>query len=167
MSLLSITEAAHVAGVSRRTIQRSIQSGRLSTATTATGKRALDTSELLRVFGSLRQAPSDMPTPMSQPVATDDATKTLIELLQKQLEKAEEREQQAQQEKAQLLTLLQAEQAARRELEQRLLPPPEPTPPPIHTAQPVRLWLIIALTGAVLAFVGWQWREVIVSALAL
>lgn len=165
MSILSITEAAHVVGVSRRTIQRSIQTGRLSAATTATGERAIDTAELLRVFGPLRQAPSDIPTPMSQPVATDDATKTLIELLQEQLQKAEEREQQAQQEKAQLLTLLQAEQSARRELEQRLLPAPKSRPTPIHPAQPVRLWLVIALAVAALAFVGWQWRDLIILAL--
>jgi excisionase family DNA binding protein len=59
MSLLSITEAAHATGVSRRTIQRSIQSGRLSTATTTTGERAIDTAELLRVFGPLPQVPQD------------------------------------------------------------------------------------------------------------
>jgi excisionase family DNA binding protein len=44
MTLLTITDAARAAGVSRRTIQRSIQSGRLSAATTATGERAIDTA---------------------------------------------------------------------------------------------------------------------------
>ena len=102
MSLLSITEAAHAAGVSRRTIQRSIQSGRLSTAT---GERTIDTTELLRVFGPLRHAPSDTPASMSRPVATNDAPNDtltmLVEVLRDQL-------QQAQQEKARLLAMLEA-----------------------------------------------------------
>ena len=119
MSLLTITEAAHVAGVSRRTIQRSIQSGRLSATTTATGERAIDTVELLRVFGPLRQVPSDTLASMSQVVAPDvapDATVLmLVDVLREQLKQAHE-------EKARLLTLLEAEQQARRDLEQKLLP---------------------------------------------
>jgi excisionase family DNA binding protein len=157
MSLLTLSEAAHTAGVSRRTIQRSIQSGRLSAATTATGERVIDTAELLRAFGPLRQAPSDTPASMSQPVATHDATDTamttLVEVLREQL-------QQAQQEKARLLALLEAEQAARCELEVKLLPAPRPAPSG-------RTWLPVAvLLLLVLAFAGWHWREVIISAVA-
>lgn len=159
MSLLSITEAAHVAGVSRRTIQRSIQAGRLSVATTVTGARAIDTAELLRVFGPLRHAPSDTPAPMSQPVAPnnapDPAVTMLVEVLREQL-------QQAQQEKAQLLALLQAEQQARRELEQKLLPAP---PRPAQNRN-VRLWLVVTLLALVLAFVAWTFRDVIISTAA-
>ena len=144
MSLLTVSEAARVAGVSRRTIQRSIQSGRLSAATTATGERAIDTAELLRVFGPLRHAPSDTPASMSQPVATNDApddTMTmLVEVLRDQL-------QQAQQEKARLLAMLETEQQARRDLETKLLPAPKPA----RTGN-VRVWalvilLLIALAG--------------------
>jgi excisionase family DNA binding protein len=157
MSLLTLSEAAHTAGVSRRTIQRSIQSGRLSAATTATGERVIDTAELLRAFGPLRHAPSDTPASMSQPVATHDATNTamttLVEVLREQL-------QQAQQEKARLLALLEAEQAARCELEVKLLPAPRPAPSG-------RTWLPVAvLLLLVLAFAGWHWREVIISAVA-
>ena len=162
MSLLSITEAAHVAGVSRRTIQRSIQSGRLSTATTTTGERAIDTTELLRVFGPLRHAPSDTPASMSQHVATNDApndapndTMTmLVEVLRDQL-------QQAQQEKAHLLAMLEAEQQARRDLETKLLPAPKPT-----LVGKVRMWILLAMLAAALVFAGWHFRAVIVSALA-
>ncbi len=157
MSLLSITEAAHAAGVSRRTIQRSIQSGRLSAATTATGERAIDTTELLRVFGPLRHAPSDMPASMSQPVATndapDDALTMLVEVLQDQL-------QQAQQEKARLLAMLEAEQQARRELETKLLPAPRPA----QTGK-VRAWALVGLL-VVVAFAGWWFRAAILAALA-
>jgi len=156
MSLLSITDAAHVAGVSRRTIQRSLQSGRLSAATAATGERVIDTAELLRVFGPLRHAPCDTPASMSQGVATHDvpdtATKTLIEVLREQL-------QQAQQDKAQLLALLEAEQQARRDLEMKLLPAPRPAP-----ARNARWWWLVVLLVAVLAFAGWQFRDMIIFA---
>ncbi len=158
MSLLSITEAAHATGVSRRTIQRSIQSGRLSAATTATGKRAIDTTELLRVFGPLRHAPSDTPASMSQPVATndapDDVMTMLIEVLRDQL-------QQVQQEKAHLLAMLEAEQQARRDLETKLLPAPKPTP-----VGKVQVWILLAVLAAALVFAGWHFRAAIVSALA-
>ena len=157
MSLLSITEAAHAAGVSRRTIQRSIQSGRLSAATTVTGERAIDTTELLRVFGPLRHAPSDTPASMSQPVATndapDDTLTVLVEVLRDQL-------QQAQQEKARLLAMLEAEQQARRELETKLLPAPRPA----QTGK-VRAWALVGLL-VVVAFAGWWFRAAILAALA-
>ena len=155
MSLLSISDAAHVAGVSRRTIQRSIQSGRLSTTTSATGDRVIDTAELLRVFGPLRHAPSDMPASMSQSVATNDAaTDTLISVLREQLK-------QSQEEKARLLALLEVEQAARRELETRLLPAPVPRP---ALASKARLWILLALLVTSLA--AWWWREAILGAVA-
>jgi excisionase family DNA binding protein len=151
MSLLTVSEAARVAGVSRRTIQRSIQSGRLSAATTATGERAIDTAELLRVFGPLRHAPSDTPASMSQPVATNDApddTMTmLVEVLRDQL-------QQAQQEKARLLAMLEAEQQARRDLETKLLPAPRPAP-----AGKPRLWVLVILLLLALAFASRYFRD--------
>ena len=154
MSLLSITKAAHAAGVSRRTIQRSIQSGRLSTAT---GERTIDTTELLRVFGPLRHAPSDTPASMSRPVATndapDDTLTMLVEVLRDQL-------QQAQQEKARLLAMLEAEQQARRELETKLLPAPRPA----QTGK-VRAWALVGLLAAVV-FAGWWFRAAILAALA-
>lgn len=154
MSLLSITKAAHAAGVSRRTIQRSIQSGRLSTAT---GERTIDTTELLRVFGPLRHAPSDTPASMSRPVATNDAPNDtltmLVEVLRDQL-------QQAQQEKARLLAMLEAEQQARRELETKLLPAPRPA----QTGK-VRAWALVGLL-VVVAFAGWWFRAAILAALA-
>jgi excisionase family DNA binding protein len=151
MSLLTITEAAHVAGVSRRTIQRSIQSGRLSATTTATGERAIDTAELLRVFGPLRQVPSDTPASMSQAVAPDvapDATALmLVDVLREQLKQAHE-------EKARLLALLEAEQQARRDLEQKLLPPPPPQPePPPHRHH--QLWLLLAILALAIAALVW------------
>lgn len=53
MSQLSIAEAARLTGKDRRTIERQMKNGRLSYTTNAAGARVLDTSELIRVFGSL------------------------------------------------------------------------------------------------------------------
>jgi hypothetical protein len=158
MALLTLSEAARTAGVSRRTIQRSLQSGRWSAATTATGERAIDPAKLLRVFGPLRHAPGDTPASMSQPVAIHDAPDTAmttrVEVLREQL-------QQAQQEKARLLAMLEAEQAARRELEVKLLPAPRPA----RTGK-VRVWVLVVLLAAAPAFAGWHFRAAIVAALA-
>lgn len=56
MAIVSVSEAARLVGKSRRTIQRDIAAGKLSKCDN--GKN-LDTSELLRVYGSLLNAPND------------------------------------------------------------------------------------------------------------
>jgi ferric-dicitrate binding protein FerR (iron transport regulator) len=81
--------------------------------------------------------------------------------MREQLRKAEEREQQAQQEKARLLSLFEAEQAARRDLETKLLPAPRPAP-----TGKVRVWALVGLLAVVAAFAGWRWRDRIVAVLA-
>jgi len=168
MTLLSTNDAARVAGISRRSIQRAIKEGRLSATTDGDGNRVIDTSELIRVYGELRRVADDQAT-MTHSVATEA---TLIAVLQNQLQHAQdqleqvmrqayEREQQAQQEKARLLALLEAEQAARRELEVKLLPAPRP----MRTGE-VRLRILLVGLMVVLALAGWQYRAVIVAALA-
>lgn len=77
------------------------------------------------------------------------------------MRQAHEREQQTQQEKAHLLALLEAEQVARHELETKLLPAPKPA----QTGK-VRVWALVGLLAAVVAFAGWHWRDRIVAALA-
>ena len=54
MPILSITEAAKAAGISRPTLYRRIKSGHLSTARQPDGTKGIDSAELLRVFGTLR-----------------------------------------------------------------------------------------------------------------
>ena len=56
MAIVSVSEAARLVGKSRRTIQRDIAAGKLSKSDN--GKK-LDTSELIRVYGSLLNAPND------------------------------------------------------------------------------------------------------------
>ena len=55
MAKLSITAAAKLAGVSRSTLYRAyIEKGLLSVSKDQKGKRCIETSELLRVFGTLQ-----------------------------------------------------------------------------------------------------------------
>jgi len=54
MSIVSISEAARLVNKSRKTIYKHIHQGTLSTVTTVTGGKGLDTSELIRVYGILR-----------------------------------------------------------------------------------------------------------------
>ena len=56
MAIVSVSEAAQLVGKSRRTIQRDIAAGKLSKCD---NDKKLDTSELLRVYGSLLNAPND------------------------------------------------------------------------------------------------------------
>lgn len=164
MAQFTIAGAARAAGVGRATIQRALKSGRLSATTNEQGERVIDLTELLRVFGPLKQ--SEQPaSSIASPLDTggeQGLSAVLVEVLREQLRKAEEREQQAQQEKARLLSLLEAEQQARRELETKRLPAPRPAP-----TGKGRLWaLLVLLAAAALAFAGWHWREVIISTIA-
>ena len=52
MALVSISEAARLTGKSRTTVQTYIKQGKLTKCTDSSGASKLDTSELLRVFGS-------------------------------------------------------------------------------------------------------------------
>ena len=76
MAIVSVSEAARLVGKSRRTIQRDIAAGKLSKCDN--GKK-LDTSELLRVYGSLLNAPNDadknahMTQDVAPPISSDVA----------------------------------------------------------------------------------------------
>lgn len=166
MAQFTIAGAARAAGVGRATIQRALKSGRLSATTNEQGERVIDLTELLRVFGPLKQSEQLASSIVSQ-LDTDSeqgSSAVLVEVLREQLCKAEEREQQAQQEKARLLSLLEAEQQARRELETKLLPTPALRPVPTSKG---RLWALIILLLVVLIFTSWRWLDAIIPALHL
>lgn len=57
MALVSISEAARLTGKSRTTMQSYIKQGKLTKCTDSNGASKLDTSELLRVFGSFHGQP--------------------------------------------------------------------------------------------------------------
>lgn len=133
--LLTISAAAEAAGVNRRTLQRAIADGRLSVTRDAQGKRGVDPAELFRVFATPAAAAADTATDAATATATPlppaprpgqpapaarAATVTAnaaLDALSAQLAAAAERE-------AWLRSLLEEERAARRDLEQRLLPAP-------------------------------------------
>lgn len=58
MALVSVTEAARLTGKNRATIHRYIKQGKLSQSTDATGSKKVETSELLRVFGTISASPA-------------------------------------------------------------------------------------------------------------
>ena len=54
MTVLSMTQAAQQAGISRSTLYRAIRAGRLSVSSQPDGSRGVDTAELIRAFGPLQ-----------------------------------------------------------------------------------------------------------------
>ena len=169
MPTFNISAAARAVGTSRASIQRAIKSGRLSATTNEQGERVIDLSELLRVFGPLKQG-EQASTDASMDVEQRDTPSIavheqgLVDALREHLDDAREQLRLAQEEKRHLLAMLEVEQAARRELETKLLPapvPPKPSPP-----KRVRVWLLLILLVALLAFAGWRWRDAIYATVA-
>lgn len=78
----TVTEAAKLAGVTRRTIYRHIKSGRLSAAVTGCDGTLIETSELLRVYGALSQPESEDVSTGSQVVEPEYVTRLLDEMSQ-------------------------------------------------------------------------------------
>lgn len=54
MPIVSISEAARLTGKSRQTLHRHIVTGKLSKCNTEKNETGIDTSELLRVYGSIK-----------------------------------------------------------------------------------------------------------------
>ncbi len=78
----TISEAASISGVNRRTIYRYIKSGKLSASVTSDNKTVIDTSELLRVFGKLSQPETTKCPTGSQELTPEYVTKILTEMSQ-------------------------------------------------------------------------------------
>lgn len=82
MAMISIADAARSCGKDRRTIERHLKSGVLSYTVDATGKRVIDTSELIRVYGTLKPnaASGGLSTDIeeSTPAAADDGEKIAL-----------------------------------------------------------------------------------------
>jgi len=96
MALVSISEAARLAGTVRSNLYKSyIEPGILSITKDAKGKPKVDTSELLRVFGALKGIgqQGDSETAQEQAGGQDGGQLEIIEMLKQQLADAKEREQ--------------------------------------------------------------------------
>ncbi len=55
MAELNLTQAAKAAGIARGTLYKHIQEGKISCQLDDKGKRVIDTSELMRVYGDIKQ----------------------------------------------------------------------------------------------------------------
>jgi excisionase family DNA binding protein len=80
MALHTVSEAAKMAGVTRRTIYRYLKSGKLSAAVTDGDNTSIETSELLRVFGSLSQPEAEEVSTGSQENEPEYVTRLLDEM---------------------------------------------------------------------------------------
>lgn len=80
MALHSVTEAATLAGVTRRTIYRYIKQGKLSAAVSDSDTTVIETSELLRVFGKLSQPEPEEVSTGSQENEPEFVTRLLDEM---------------------------------------------------------------------------------------
>ena len=142
MARLTIKEAVAIAPVSESTLRRDIKSGKVSSEKDDRGRRRIDTAELTRAYGQLRQStqPNDtqmtaVDTPDNSPMNTTDTPDTatdnpkVVALLENQiidlknqLERAEHREDTHITEKKELHDRLAAEQEKTRIL---MLPAPK------------------------------------------
>ena len=153
MALLNLTAASRAAGVNRSTVARAVKSGKLSTTTNEQGERCIDTAELMRAFGPLEaDARADAHHLHRHAQGDAQAQSMLVEVLQEQLRQATEREREGREREARLLALLESESAARRDLEQKLLLPPQPDLPPRRHH---RLWLLLAILALAVAALVW------------
>ena len=104
MTLLTIAQAARTAGVARSTIYSHLRSGKLSAIRTPTGERRIDTSELARVYDTVRHTTqSDVVRSTPQDIALLQAK---IESLEAQNKLLRDEVQTGREEKAKLLDVI-------------------------------------------------------------
>lgn len=93
MSKLSITAAAKASGISRQTMYKKYINNGLISVETINDIKQIDTSELLRVFGSLQPIDDDvLQETTEQDSAVYSASNEIIQLLKDQLTESRERE---------------------------------------------------------------------------
>ena len=130
MARLTIKEAVAITPVSESTLRRDIRSGKVSSEKDERGRRRIDTAELSRVYGQLRQSRESNDTPMTAVDTPDNGTletsdspdisqnnpeavallENQIADLKAQLEQATDREQTLISERSKLLDMLSTEQ---------------------------------------------------------
>ena len=173
MAIISMSEASRRWAIGRTNLYRAVKKGRLNLSTRADGSRGIDTSELVRVFGEPSiEASGDVHDVSSNSLSASNPDTSeqgghlsMVVLLQDQVNQLSAQLEQSNERETRLLAMLEVEQAARRELETKLLPAPVPPPkpaPPSHR----RVWLLLILLVAVLAFAAWRWWDAIRATVA-
>ena len=74
MARLTIKEAVEISPVSESTLRRDIKSGKVSSEKDDRGRRRIDTAELARVYGQLRQSTDSNDTQMTAVDIPNNAT---------------------------------------------------------------------------------------------
>lgn len=88
MTQLTVRQAAERVGVSRQTMFRYIQQGKVSATLSHSGEKQIEISELLRVFGELQSETVTPTTPHNRPRQTHrDSETTAITSYQVELER--------------------------------------------------------------------------------
>lgn len=177
MAILTISEAARRWRLGRSNLYRAVKSGRLNLSARPDGTKGIDNSELVRVFGepsnrttanmsglSGEQDQTGEPSGCEQgrTLYQDDrehlGTFAPVRLLQAQVDQLADQLERVQEEKARLLSMLESEQQARRELETKLL-----SAPPLAPSRHTRPWILPALLLIVAALTGWLWWSELIS----
>ena len=74
MARLTIKEAVEISPVSESTLRRDIKSGKVSSEKDERGRRRIDTAELARVYGQLRQSTHSNDTEMNAVDTPENST---------------------------------------------------------------------------------------------
>lgn len=102
--LVSISEAIKMAGVSRATFYRYMETGKISIQVDGRGKKSVETSEIIRVFGEASKRPEKVSGDnLKQSVQIENVLvkqenqhlKEVLNRLEKELEQSKEREKRA------------------------------------------------------------------------
>lgn len=80
MRHVSVSEAARLVGRDRKSLYRAIKLGRLSATNNATGERQVDISELIRVYGELRDTGDSKETVSTPQTETSNETARIAAL---------------------------------------------------------------------------------------
>lgn len=83
MAKLNISQAAKAVGKDRRTIQRHIGQGKLSCEINGNGQKLLETSELIRVYGELKEIAAEEKTRQDEQKSQRTAS-AAVEILQQE-----------------------------------------------------------------------------------
>lgn len=81
MALLPVSKAAELVGLNRKTMYSYVRSGKVSASKGAKGALLIDTSELIRVFGVLRQD-KDSESNSSRQIDSPDINKVMLEKIE-------------------------------------------------------------------------------------
>lgn len=140
MALVSISEAARLTGKARSTLHKYIKQGRLSTTTDQnTGKKNIETSELIRVFGNISNLSATARDSITSVSKLQQETPSDTQSLQAKLQLLEQENTHLKAEKELLSKNLDDIRQAMLLIESKLPTTPEPVVP-VPTKKPWQFW---------------------------